>query len=189
MPSNLQQALLECGCGCGTTCCTERCNPYISELHPGDCTGAPGENPLPSTLTVEATSDSPYGCWSMTGTVTLIENGRWGLGTLTGTCTFCCYYDAGLNCTWTFCSNVNIQCGTSGGWLLEWAGDCTGGGPLAVVPPSVNVLLTKVSCNPILLTGESCYNPGMACIASIMPPLPPVVHPTLCFTFTVYETL
>lgn len=173
-------------CCCGTICCTERCNPYISELHPGDCTGDPGENPLPSSLTVEITSDSPYGCWTMSTTVTLIENGRWGLGRVTGTCTFCCYYDSGLSCTWTFDSNVTVQCSAGTGWLLEW--DYAGaGGPLDVLPPE-NVNLTRVSCDPIMLTGEVCYIPAMACIASIMPPLPPIVHPTLCFSVLVYET-
>jgi hypothetical protein len=189
MPSNLQQALLECGCGCGTTCCTERCNPYISELHPGDCTGAPGENPLPSTLTVEATSDSSYGCWTLSGTVTLVENGRWALGQLTGTCSFCCPGNSADTCTWTFDALIQVNCSSAGGWILEF--DFASSGPTTVQPPTESVLLTKVSCDPILLTGEICFGPGMVC-AGLMPPVgngQVVTHPDICFTFTVYETL
>jgi hypothetical protein len=187
MPSNQLEAIFNCGCCGGDTCCTGRCFPYINELFSGTCTGAPGENPLPSNLTVEITSDSPYGCWTLSAVVEMTEYGRWGNGQVSGTCTFCCYYDAGLNCTWTFVANVIVQCGSSGGWLLEWQ-HAGSGGPLDVLPPE-NAQLTKASCDPILLTGEVCYFPGMACIASIMPPTPPITHPLLCFSITVSETL
>jgi len=175
-------------CCCGNPCCPERCNPYISELHPGDCTGAPGENPLPQQLTVECVSDSPYGCFTMSCVVDLISNGRWGPGRLTGTCDFCCPWDASQSCTWTWCADVFVQCSESGGWLLEFNG-CGTSGPLVVAIPTEDLVLTKHSCNPILLTGTVCYFPGMFCVASIMPPLPPVEHPTLCLAFTISEVI
>ena len=191
MPSNQLEAMLLCGCGCGeeALCCTGRCNPYINEQHPGDCTGAPGENPLPSELTVEVTSDSPYGCWSLSSTVTLTENGRWGNGRLTGTCTFCCPGNSAQNCTWTFDALIQVNCGSGTGWILEF--DQASTGPTTVPAPTVPVLLTKISCDPVLLTGDLCFNPGMIC-SGLMPPVgngQNVVHPDICLSFTVSETL
>lgn len=192
MPSNQEAVIYECNCQCEgeSTCCdANRCYPYVDETFPGNCTGASNENPLPIELTVEITSDSPYGCWTLSDTVTLLSEGRWGLGQLTGTCTFCCPGNSASNCTWTFDTLIQVQCGISGGWLLEF--DFASSGPTTVQPPVISIVLTRVSCNPILLTGELCFNPGMTC-AGLMPPVgngQTVTHPDICFDIVVSEIL
>ena len=170
------------------TCCTGRCNPYISALLPGTCTGDPTDNPLPSELTVEMGSDSTYGCWSATATATLIEYGRWS-GRLTATCTFCCPGSSAASCTWYFDFLFIIQCTADQGWGFEWDEVFAPSLPAPAIPP--NFTLTKFSCNPVLLSGEVCYNPGMIC-AGLMPPIGTgenVVHPTLCLSIIVSETI
>jgi hypothetical protein len=189
MPSNLQQALLECGCGCGTTCCTERCNPYISELHPGDCTGAPGENPLPTTLTVEMTTDASTGCFTASTTVTLTANGRWGNGDLSSTCLWHNPVDStAAFVTWYLEMNVIIQCTGGSGWGIEFRPKFSTNNPRTSFLP-VDSTLTKVSCDPILLQGTVCFDPGMSSVVfPAVPPQPPLRHPTICLSFLVYET-
>jgi len=176
-----------CGC-CGTECCTERCYPYINNLFPGNCTGAVGENPLPSTLTVDVSTDSQHGCFVMSTIVTAIANGRWGLGRLTGSCQFCCPTDSTATCTWTFDHTVIVQCAVGGGWIVEW--DHVGSsGPADIALPNDTVtLMTKHSCDPILLTGVHCIVNGLSCVVfPAVPPQPPIQHRP-CLSITVYET-
>ena len=184
----MKKKWLEC-CTCnGSACCDGRCTPYISEVFPGTCTGDLAENPFPTTLTVEVSSDSPYGCWAMSSTVTLIENGRWALGRLTGTCSFCCPGNSADTCTWTFDALIQVNCSSGTGWILEF--DFASSGPTTVQPPVPSIVLNKMSCDPILLTGELCFNPGMVC-AGLMPPVgngQVVTHPDICFSITVSET-
>lgn len=177
-----------CHC-CQSACCTGRCNPYISELHPGDCTGAPGENPLPTTLTVEMTTDATTGCFSATTTVTLTANGRWGLGDLSSTCQWHNPVDStAAFVTWYLEMTVAIQCTSGSGWGIEFRSKFSTNNPLTSFLP-VDSTLTKVSCDPILLQGTVCFNPGMSSVVfPAVPPQPPLQHPTICLSFLVYET-
>ena len=199
MPSRIRECLMRvelfgdpgpkrCCCGDTSLCCDGRCSPYVNETFPGDCTGGPSDNPLPTQLTVEMTSDSPYGCWEITATASFIEPIRWA-GRLTGSCTFCCPGNSAANCTWYFDFLFQIQCAATQGWLFEWDEVTSPPLPMGAIPP--NFVLTRVSCDPILLTGEVCYNPGMIC-SGLMPPIgngQSVTHPTLCLSFTISETL
>lgn len=192
MSASQKKALLECGCGCGqeSVCCPTRCNPYVSEAIPGDCTGAPEENPLPTTLTVEMTTDASTGCFSATTTVTLTANGRWGLGTLNATCQ---WHDPTNSTnpfvTWYFEVLVAVQCVATGdGWGIEFRRPFFETSPHPSFIPTDSPL-TKVSCDPVLLEGTVCYTPGMSSVVfPPVPPLPPLQHPTICLSFLVYET-
>ena len=178
----------KCCCG-GTTCCTERCYGDLPG-QPATCTGAPGENPMPDQLTVETSTDSAYGCWVMSATVTQIQRGRWA-GTLNGTCTFCCPSDSTLSCTRYFCSDIFIQCGL-GGWLIELnsVAGCHPADPSLVALQPSDTELTKASCNPILLTGLVCWDAGLICtVPGPGVPPPPIIHPVICLSVTVSEVL
>ena len=189
MPSNQQQIVYECGC-CDSLCCEGRCNPYVDVSNPGDCTGAPGENPLPTTLTVEMTTDdATYGCFSGSTTVTSVANGRWGLGTINATCQ---WHDPTNSTnpfvTWYFCAKIAIQCTAGSGWLIELRRCSPETNPHPDFVPADSTL-TKTSCDPILLEGTVCYTPGMSSVVfPTIPALPPIQHPTICLSFLVYET-
>lgn len=177
-------------CGCCNACCLGRCNPYISEVHPGDCTGDPGENPLPTTLTVEMTTDASTGCFSATTTVTLTANGRWGNGDLSSTCLWHNPVDStAAFVTWYLEMNVFIQCVASGGgWGIEFRPKFSFNNPRTSSIP-VDSTLTKVSCDPILLEGTVCFDPAMnSVVFPAVPPQPPLQHPTICLSFLVYES-
>lgn len=193
MPSNQLEAILLCGCGCGeeAICCPSRC--YPGSVHSAEeptCTGDPSENPLPSTLTIEMTTDDiTYGCFEGSTTVTLVANGRWGLGTINSTCVWLDPTDSTKTKTWYFCFQVAIQCTPGNGWGIEFRRCASVGTPSPDFIPS-DSLLTRVSCNPILLAGTVCFLPGMSSVVfPAVPPQPPMQHPTICLNFLVYETL
>jgi hypothetical protein len=175
-------------CCCGSPCCPNRCFPGASGVD-GNCTGAPGENPLPTTLTVEMTTDAGSGCFSGSTSVTLVANGRWALGTITATCQ---WHDPTNSTspfvTWHFCAQIAIQCTPSSGWQIEFRRCSFETNPYpSFIPPDST--LTRDSCDPILLTGTVCYTPGMSSVVfPLIPPLPPLQHPTICLSFLVYET-
>jgi hypothetical protein len=176
------------GCCCGSPCCPDRCFPGASGVD-GNCPGDPSDNPLPTTLTVEMTTDdATYGCFSASTTVTLVANGRWGLGTLTGTCSWHDPTDSTAPfVTWYFEVLVIIQCTTGSGWGIEFRRSFFETSPHPSFIPT-DFTLEKVSCDPVLLQGTICYTPGMSSVVfPIIPPLPPIQH-TICLSFSVYET-
>lgn len=182
----------ECSCEGdvdNTLCCTGRCYPGV-DSDPGNCPGLPSDNPQPTTLTVEMTTDdTTYGCFSATGTVTLVANGRWGNGSLSGTCS---WHDPTNSTapfvTWYFEVLIAIQCTSGGGWGIEFRRPFFETSPHPSFIPT-DTTLTRESCNPILLEGTVCYTPGMSSVVfPIIPPLPPLQHPDICLSFLVYET-
>lgn len=178
-----------CCCGDTSTCCTGRCYPGV-DSDPGNCPGLSTDNPQPTTLTVEMTTDdATYGCFSATGTVTLVANGRWGNGTLSGTCS---WHDPTNSTapfvTWYFQVLIAIQCTSGDGWGIEFRRPFFETSPHPSFVPT-DFLLERVSCDPILLQGTICYTPGMSSVVfPIIPPLPPLQHPDICLSFLVYET-
>lgn len=187
MPSNQLEAIMNCGCCGDQTCCPDRCFPGATGVDP-TCTGAPGENPLPTTLIVEmSTDDATYGCFSGATTVTLVANGRWGNGVINATCVWKHPTNSLLTATWNFCVQIAIQCTPTNGWGIEFRRCSSETTPHPDFIPADSTL-TKVSCDPILLTGTVCYTPGMQSVVfPIIPPMPPEQHPDICLDFTVYE--
>jgi len=177
--------MLDCGCGCeNQICCPGRCHPYVNDLCPS-CTGAPGENPLPLQLNVDIVSDSPFGCWSMSGVIDLIDCYTYG-GTLYGDCEYCCPDDANNTCTREFCVQVIVTCGVAG-WLIAFD-FCEPPDPVPIaIPP--DIVMVQSSCDPLSITGEGCFDPALICNdpGPGLPPPPPTIHPEICLTITVSE--
>lgn len=178
------------GCCCEQpVCCPSRCYPGVG-TDPPTCTGAPSENPQPASLTVEMTTDdATYGCFAGSVVIPLAANGRWGTGELTATCL---WHDPTNSTnpfvTWNFKVIIAVQCTPTDGWGIEFRRAFFETSPHPSFIPA-DSLITRVSCDPILLTGTVCYTPGMSSVVfPIMPPLPPLQHPDICLSFLVYET-
>lgn len=177
-----------CCCGPESICCDGRCYPGVGG-DPGNCPGLPTDNPQPRTLTIEMTTDAGSGCFSASTVVTLVANGRWGLGTLNATCSWNNPTDSTAPfVTWYFSVQVAVQCVTEGnGWGIEFRRPFFENNPHPSFIPT-DSLLQRVSCDPILLQGDVCYDPGMTSVVfPIMPPQPPLRHPVICLSFLVYE--
>jgi hypothetical protein len=181
----------ECSCeDAGELCCPDRCTPYVDPAFPGNCTGQPGENPLPYTLSVEIYGNSDDGCFTLSGTIQLIQTYRYA-GQLTGSCVWCCENNSYETCTRYFCLSVFLQCGTDGGWFIEFK-DCPPAVPPWVTGVPPNTYLSQGSCNPVLAFGDiDCFMAGMICFTPgpAVPPIPPVTHPEFCLSVIVSETL
>lgn len=176
-------------CCCGEAiCCPSRCFPGASGVD-GNCPGLPTDNPLPTTLTIDMTTDdAEYGCFSGSTTVTLVANGRWGLGQINATCVWLHPTNSTMTATWYFCAQIAIQCTPGTGWQIEFRRCSSVSTPTPDFIPADSPL-TRVSCDPILLTGTVCYTPGMSSVVfPLIPPQPPRQHPPICLSFSVYET-
>jgi hypothetical protein len=184
----------ECSCdeGSGQPCCPDRCMPTVRPPIQGNCTGAPGENPMPLTLSIEISGNSEDGCLDLSGTLELTETYYRYAGVLTGSCEWCCETDAYKTCTRHFCLSVFLNCHASGGWFIEFK-QCGPADPpwVAGVPP--DTFLTQGSCNPVLVVGDiECFRmAGMWCFVPgpAVPPIPPVIHPDFCLSVVISETL
>jgi hypothetical protein len=187
--SMMKKKWLEC-CTCGQAiCCTGRCFPGAPGVD-GNCTGDPSENPLPTTLTVDMlTDDASFGCFAGSTTVTLVANGRWGLGTINATCSWHNPTDStAAFVTWYFSVQVAIQCTNEAGWGIEFRRPFFETSPHPSFIPQDSTL-SRISCDPISLEGTVCYFPGMSSVVfPAVPPQPPLEHPTICLSFSVYET-
>ena len=177
------------GCCCESQCCTGRCFPGAGVI-PGDCPGLPSDNPQPTTLTVEMSTDSPYGCFSGSTTVTLVAQARWALGVINATCSWHNPVDSTAPfVTWNLCVLIAIQCAAnSDTWGIEFRPCASTTYPAPAFLPE-DGSLTKASCDPILLSGTICWKPAMLSVVfPAVPPQPPLLHPTICLSFLVYET-
>lgn len=177
----MKKKWLEC-CTCsGDVCCPERCRPYFSELYPGTCTGAPGENPFPASVTCTITvatvkndpiTGLPTGCYTCTGSLVYspaVEN--W-IGFVEGTCTGWCGGTTRL-----FQYEVRLSCGDAPSGLRKWyatISDYIDGDPTRVcTAPNIDspVLVEFTSeCSPIMLSGQSTsfFCGDLACIIPIL---------------------
>lgn len=147
--------------------------------------GLPGEdldNPIPTSLHIQFFDPSPEGCFDITGTLTLTtpySERTWiGIG-LQGTCNWCGQY-------FTMRFDCQLVCNATGGWLLSFDESTPDAGDCGTVP--VNAVLSKTTCDPILLFGDVdcfpcanmiCQNPGD-------PPLP-YPHDPFCLSVMIWE--
>jgi hypothetical protein len=172
-----------------STCCVGRCYPGVG-ADPPTCTGAASDNPQPASLTVEMTTDdATYGCFSGSVVIPLAGNGRWGTGKLTATCM---WHDPSNSTnpfvTWYFTIIIAVQCTPRDGWGIEFRRDFFEPTPSPSFIPT-DSLITRNSCDPILLEGTVCFTPGMSSVVfPAIPPMPPLQHPDICLSFLVYET-
>lgn len=187
MPSNQQQALLECGCGCAADpCeCEGRCVPLIAdtitstEIPNPDC-----DNPISVTLSVDlsATSSTGDSCFNGSGTITYKTALTGGVncweGTLTGNCTDC----NGTARTWEMLIRMCCPSSISGATVSMIAGT-----PAVIPVDDASVVVIPTTCDPFL--AEGCI-PGdinafvVGCYMS-MPPTQ-TIYTNVCFQ--IYET-
>lgn len=179
MPSNLQQILMECGCGCGVVCC-DRVLPLDS------LTGLPnlGDNVLPLELTVDIAatpSDGSTTCFNGSAVITYKTAHTGGVncweGPMTGTCTDC----YGNTFNWNL--YITVCCGPDG-WLVSVDPQRPTSTPCG---PSLADYFTESVCDPVYISGcfvdeiVGCW-PGCLVDVTLIP------APSFAICFEVYET-
>jgi len=149
-----------------------------------DCPGDGGPNPFPTTLTLTIEDPDSYGCWDMTGILTLGSCPEINYsGTAEATCTWCGHeYNIKIS--------VVLACSASGGWLLRFVAPVPDLGDCSDVTPT-EILLTQFSCDPILLQKEDvCLTCGSLICEGDPGEIPlPYPHPPFCgLIVSVFET-
>lgn len=184
MPSNQQQALLDCNCGCGNIpCCPDRCcPPDTGTSTPG--TGTDCTNPLPYALTVEITeaetgTDTDAPCFNMSGRLTLLDCASltWA-GKVTSSCTWC-------GVTWDMAYDLILTCGTPDGWLLAFQSS-TPSSDCGFLPD--DTILPQIGCDPIMMSGDvECFS--CAEMNCLVPGTIPTGYPhnPFCISVLIYE--
>lgn len=170
MPSNQQEVLLSCNCGCGDVCCPSRCNTVNGE----EC-----DNPLPTELSCQLTVSTvkldpitgvPTGCYTVTGTIYLSALNGW-IGNVEGTCSGWCG-----GATRLFQYEVRVTCGLQDDGSISWhidVQDNLSGDPSRLCTnSSVPIVQANLlsACDPILLSGQtdSFFCGDLSCVIPIL---------------------
>lgn len=176
------------GCGSMSATFTDEAG-NVFEVTCKECACVPSNEPCcpdrqvwPSQLTIEIFDPSPEGCYDLSGTLNELDPDAHSYGgSLSGTCTWCLQ-------TFDIAFSVILTCNAESGWLVQF-GVATPADDCGRVPP--DAVLTQVSCDPILLSGDvDCFQCALMNCMTPDPPNPPmsVPHDPFCLSILISES-
>ena len=180
-----KRALLECGCGCGSEICCNRCLPL-------NCfTGEPVDplvcqNALPLTLQVVLSATPSFGdstCFNGSGALTFLTPLTPGgvccwQGRISGSCTDC------NGNTFNWYVDLTVCCG---GEEVSWGVSASVGAPCVMGDMGADSVVVPASCDPVLLQG--CFAEQIVgCVVACFDTMPPTPGPTYDLCFEIFET-